>query len=72
MKTIRNGLASFGAWMKSVLLSALFWFICLALSGAVILAVGVTIQFGLGSGLMAFGAFCVVGAGVILGGLRHG
>lgn len=72
MKTIRNGLSSFGAWMKSVLLSALFWFICLALGGAIILAVGVAIRFGLGSGLIAFGAFCLVGAGVVLGGLRRG
>lgn len=72
MKTLRAGLSAIGQSIKALLLSALCWFICLAVSGVAILSVGVTIRFGLGYGLIAFGAFCLVGAGVVLGGMRHG
>lgn len=72
MKTIRDGLAKIGSAIRAVLLSALFWFLCLAIAGIAILSVGVAIQFGVGSGLIAFGALCLVGAGVVLSGLRHG
>lgn len=55
----------------ALVVSALFWYVALAISGVLTLAYGVALQFGRGYGFIAFGALALVGSEAIRNGLRR-
>jgi hypothetical protein len=60
------------ALLGTVLISAYFWYAMLATIGAFAVACGVSLQFGVGYGLIAFGVLCVLGSEVVRGGMIRG
>lgn len=51
--------------------SAFAWYAALFLSGSVLVASGVALEFGRGFGLVAFGVFCIAGSEVIRRGMAR-
>jgi hypothetical protein len=60
------------ALLVTVLVSAYFWYVLLATVGAFAVACGVSLQFGVGYGFIAFGVLCVLGSEVVRGGMIRG
>lgn len=56
----------------SVVVSALFWYVALAVGGASALSYGVSLQFGSGYGLMSAGILSLVGSELVRSGLTRG
>lgn len=57
--------------MRALLISALFWFVLLAVMGSLLLAIGTSVIAGIGYGVCVLGALCLIGSGVVLTGLRR-
>mgnify|MGYP003578263117 CR=1 FL=1 len=57
--------------IQPLLISAYFWYVLLAVSGSCILSAGVTISYGIGYGLIAFGALSILGSEVLRRGMTR-
>lgn len=58
-------------WIARLLQSATFWFLFLAVVGAIVMTAGVVIIAGLGWGLLLFGVLCVLAANAIRQGVMR-
>lgn len=54
-----------------MLLSAYFWYVLLAMFGAVVTALGVGLEYGVGHGLIAFGVCSLIGSEIIRKGMTR-
>jgi hypothetical protein len=57
--------------VRAAVVTALFWYVLLAVLGIAAVAVGVGLEFGLGYGLLALGVLCLVGSEVVRSGMRR-
>lgn len=57
--------------VAAVLASAVFWYLALALAGVAAFASGVSLQYGIGYGLMAGGLLILLGAEMIRSGIKR-
>ena len=58
--------------VRPVLVAALFWYVLLVVVGASCMAVGVSLVFGVGYGLIAFGTLVILGSEIVRAGMTRG